>query len=150
MDPIDPAAHSSRWTWPQLLAGAVGAVFTVVGVVGFGLTGVDDFWSAEDSLLGFMVTPFHNTVHVLIGVVGLAMAGTLPRARVYGWLLAVVYGATFGYGLFAIGESWDPLAINAADNVLHLGSALLGLVIALGPVRSGVDAVRGEGRRHPR
>lgn len=59
-------------------------------------------------------------------------------ARTYGWLLAVGYGAAFVCGLIAIGETWDFLAISAADNWLHAISALAGLVIALGPVRSAV------------
>ncbi|SDF83226.1 DUF4383 domain-containing protein [Klenkia brasiliensis] len=142
MDPIDPAAHETRWTWPQLLAGAVGAVYLVVGVVGFALTGFSGYFDNTETLLGFMVTPFHNTVHVVIGLAGLALAGTLHRARVYGWLLAVGYGATFVYGLFAIGQDWDPLAINTADNWLHGLSALVGLVIALGPVRRGREPVK--------
>ena len=152
MNPIDPAAHSSRWTWPQLLAGAIGAVYTAVGVAGFAKTGFADYWDAMDSLLGFMVTPFHNTVHLVIGLAGLALASTLPRARVYGWLLAAGYGATFVYGLFAVGESWDPLGINTADNWLHGVSTLLGLLVALGPVRrdeSPVKEVRAGNRSEP-
>ena len=43
-----------------------------------------------------------------------------PGARTYGWLLAVGYGAAFIYGLLAVGEDWDFLNINAADNVLHV------------------------------
>ncbi|MEI4273986.1 DUF4383 domain-containing protein [Klenkia sp. LSe6-5] len=152
MDPIDPAAHQTRWTWPQLLAGAIGAVYLVIGVVGFVLTGFAGYWSTTDSLLGFMVTPFHNTVHVVIGLAGLALATTLARARVYGWLLAVGYGATFVYGLFAVGESWDPLGINVADNWLHGVSTLLGLLVALGPVardRTPTREVRAGNRSEP-
>ncbi len=61
-----------------------------------------------------------------------------PGARTYGWLLAVGYGAAFVYGLFAVGEDWDFLSLNWADNVLHLATALVGLVIALMPVRTAV------------
>jgi hypothetical protein len=124
-------------TPPQLLGLAVGAVYTVIGVVGFVVTGFDDFFGhGGDSLLGFMVNPFHNLVHVVIGVAGLALSRTLSGARSYGWLLAVGYGAAFVYGLFAVGRSWDPLDLNWADNWLHLVSAVLGLVIALLPVRA--------------
>ena len=63
---------------------------------------------------------------------------TLAGARTFGWLLAVGYGAAFIYGLLAVGEDWDFLNINAADNVLHILSALVGLVIALMPVRTAV------------
>jgi hypothetical protein len=124
-------------TAPQALALVVGAVYTVVGIVGFFITGFDDFFGhTGEDLLGFMINPFHNLVHLLIGLAGLALSRTLSAARSYGWLLAVGYGAAFVYGLFAVGESWDFLDLNWADNWLHLASAVVGLVIALLPVRT--------------
>ncbi len=128
-------------TWPQLLALIIGAVYLLVGIVGFFVTGFDDFFGHDtnETVLGFEVNPFHNVVHILIGAAGLALARTLAGARTYGWLLAVGYGATFVYGLFAVGQTWDFLSLNWADNWLHLVSALAGLAIALGPVRNAVD-----------
>jgi hypothetical protein len=79
-----------------------------------------------------------DPVHLAVGLAGLALGRTLAMARNYGSVLAVGYGAAFVYGLIAVGETWDFLAINAADNWLHLISALVGLGIALGPVRSEV------------
>ena len=127
-------------TWPQLLALIIGAVYLLVGIVGFFVTGFDDFFGHDtnETVLGFEVNPFHNVVHILIGAAGLALARTLAGARTYGWLLAVGYGATFVYGLFAVGQTWDFLSLNWADNWLHLVSALAGLAIALGPVRNAV------------
>ena len=128
-------------TWPQLLSLAIGAIYLLVGIVGFFVTGFDDFFAHDtnETILGFEVNPFHNIVHILIGAAGLALARTLAGARTYGWLLAVGYGATFVYGLFAVGQTWDFLSLNWADNWLHLVSALAGLAIALGPVRTAVD-----------
>jgi len=126
-------------TWPQVAALVVGAVYTVAGIAGFFVTGFDDFAGhTGETLLGFEVNPLHNLVHLAIGVAGLAMAASLALARTYGWLLAVGYGAALLYGLFAVGESWDFLSLNAADNWLHAVSALVGLLIALGPVRAAV------------
>ena len=96
------------------------------------------FTHTGETLLGFEVNPFHNLVHLVIGLAGLAMARTLALARTYGWLLAIGYGAAFVYGLIALGETWDFLALNAADNWLHAISTVVGLGIALGPVRSAV------------
>ena len=125
---------------PEILGLAFGAVYLLVGIVGFFVTGFDDFASPSDkTLLIFDINPLHNIVHILIGVAGIAMARTLASARTYGWLLAVVYGATFIYGLIAAGKSWDFLNINGADNGLHLLTALVGLVIALIPVRDAVS-----------
>ena len=142
-----PGAGSRGMTWPQQLALAFGVIYTLIGMIGFFVTGFGDFFGNvngatmehDHTLLGFMINPMHNVVHVLIGVVGIALSRTLSGARTYGWLLAVGYGAAFIYGLIAIGKDWDFLNLNAADNVLHILTAIVGLAIALGPVRTAVD-----------
>ena len=135
-------------TWPELLALAFGAIYLLIGIIGFFITGFDNFFGNEHgadahhvdaNLLGFMINPMHNVVHIVIGVAGLALSRTLAGARTYGWLLAVGYGAAFIYGLIAIGKDWDFLSINGADNVLHIATAIVGLVIALLPVRDAVE-----------
>jgi hypothetical protein len=119
----------------QLLALAIGAVYTLVGILGFLVTGVEDFAAETDkTLLGFELNPLHNIVHLAIGLAGLALWRRLDGARLYGWLLAAGYGATFVYGLLAAGNSdINFLSINGADNGLHLVSAIAGLAIALWP-----------------
>src|SRR5919112_5104195 len=128
--------------WPQILALVFGAVYLLVGIVGFFVTGFDNFAGNEqhETLLGFMINPLHNIVHILIGAVGLALSRTLAGAKTFGLLLAAGYGLAFLYGLFAVGQDWDFLNLNWADNILHLASALVGLVIALMPVRNAVDS----------
>ncbi|GAB3195259.1 DUF4383 domain-containing protein [Geodermatophilus arenarius] len=127
--------------WPQTLALAFGVVYLLVGIVGFFITGFDGFASNRtdgntDTLLVFMINPLHNVVHIVIGLAGVLLSRTLAGARTYGWLLAVGYGAAFVYGLIAINQDWDFLNVNAADNVLHVATAVVGLVIALGPVNT--------------
>ncbi|MGY1623660.1 DUF4383 domain-containing protein [Geodermatophilus sp. SYSU D00965] len=136
----DAGTGRGAMTWPQALALAFGAIYLIVGIIGFFVTGFEGFFAHDTgkTLLGFEINGMHNVVHIVIGIAGLLLARTLAGARTYGWLLAVGYGAAFVYGLIAIGEAWDFLSINAADNVLHLLTALVGLVIALGPVRSAV------------
>jgi hypothetical protein len=131
-------------TVPEILGLAFGAVYLLVGIVGFFVTGFDDFFAhnTNETLLGFEINGMHNVVHILIGVAGLVLSRTLAGARTYGWLLAVGYGAAFVYGLIAINKEWDFLSINTADNVLHLVTALVGLVIALLPVRNAVHTRR--------
>ena len=122
----------------QYLALVIGVVYLLVGLAGFLVTGFDGFAQHDDdkSLLGFHVNPLHNIVHLIIGAAGVALWRTRSGARTYGWLLAVGYGATFLYGLFAVNNpDMNFLNINGADNVLHLVSALAGLVIALWPDR---------------
>src|SRR6478672_4773567 len=128
-------------TLPQTLAVVFGAVYLVVGIIGFFWTGFSHFATrnGHDMILGiFMVNPLHNIAHILVGVAGLALGRPLAGARTYGWALAVLYAALFVYGLIAVGKSWDFLSINGADNGLHIVTAIVGLVIALLPVRTAV------------
>lgn len=92
------------------------------------LTGFDQWVGPADAtLLGFAINGLHNVVHLLIGVLGIAMAGTEASARTYGWILAIVYGLTFLFGLFAAGnDDVNILNLNGADNGLHLVSAIVG------------------------
>ncbi len=134
----------SGMTWPQMLALAFGVVYLLVGIVGFFITGFDAFAdnTQDEMLLFFMINPLHNIVHIVIGLAGIALSRTLAGARTYGWLLAVGYGAAFVYGLIAAGQDWDFLNINAADNVLHIATAVVGLVMALGPVNTVARSTR--------
>jgi Domain of unknown function (DUF4383) len=132
----------------QLLALAIGAVYTLIGILGFFITGFENFAAETDkTLLGFEINPLHNIVHLAIGLAGLAMWRQLDTARAYGWLLAAGYGLTFLYGLFAAGNrDINFLSLNGADNVLHLLSAAAGLAIALWPATRTAPASRAERR----
>ena len=130
-------------TVPQWLALTIGAVFTLIGLAGFLVTGFDG-WTEhhpDQTLLGFAVNPLHNVVHLVLGLAGVVMARTERSARTYGWLLVVGYGAVLVYGLLVSGqEDGNFLNINAADNVLHGLTILAGLATALWPRRKDVDA----------
>ncbi len=131
-------------TVPEILSLAFGAIYLLVGIVGFFITGFDNFAGNEqdEMLLFFMINPLHNIVHILVGIAGLLLGRTLAGARTYGWLLAVAYGAVFIYGLLAAGKDWDFLNINGADNGLHILTTIVGLVIALMPVRDAAHTRR--------
>jgi Domain of unknown function (DUF4383) len=140
----DSAAPAARHP-SQLLALAIGAVYTLIGILGFFVTGFENFAAETDkTLLGFEINPLHNFVHLAIGLAGLAMWRQLDTARAYGWLLAAGYGLTFLYGLFAAGNSnINFLSLNGADNGLHVVSALAGLAVALWPERRNAPVTRG-------
>jgi ABC-type transport system involved in multi-copper enzyme maturation permease subunit len=120
----------------QWLALIIGVVYLLVGVVGFFITGFDN-WTEHDhsqTLLGFAINPLHNVVHLLVGLLGVVLWRTSSGARTFGWILAIGYGAAFVYGLIVQNDpDLNVLNINAADNVLHLVSAIAGLIIALWP-----------------
>src|SRR5918997_7180806 len=109
----------------QWLALIIGAVYLLVGLVGFAVTGFDG-WTEHDhsqTLLGFAINPLHNVVHIVIGLLGVLLWRTSGGARTYGWILAIGYGAAFVYGLIVVNNpDANLLNINAADNVLHIVS----------------------------
>ncbi len=130
--------RTGRQTVPQLLALIIGLLFTVIGVTGFFMTGFDEWTEFEpgQALLGFGINPLHNVVHLGLGVLGLVLARREGSARLYGWVLAIGYGATLVYGLVVAGQQdGNLLNINPADNVLHALSVIGGLATALWPRR---------------
>jgi len=122
-------------TLAQIWALTLGAVLVVVGLVGFL---VEPSFAVGDNaqrgtLILFDVNGWHNVVHLLSGVVGLAMAGTAARARLYSIGYGTVYVLVTILG-FAVGDGGLLLSlipINTADNVLHLAVALTGIGVGL-------------------
>lgn len=132
----------------QKAALAVGAVFLLVGILGFvpGITtGYDTMTMAghhsEAMLLGvFNVSILHNIVHLAFGVAGLLMARSFAGARTYLIGGGVIYLVLFVYGLVidhASAANFVP--VNSADNWLHLVLAIgmIGLGVALSRANSG-------------
>ncbi|MFC4556206.1 DUF4383 domain-containing protein [Georgenia faecalis] len=122
----------------QLLALVIGVVYLLVGIAGFFVTGIDGFveHDHDQTLLVFAINPLHNIVHIVIGLAGVILWSTPERARVYGWLLAIGYGAATIYGFIVLNnDDLNFLNINMADNWLHLVSTIAGLIIALWPRR---------------
>jgi hypothetical protein len=73
-------------------------------------------------------------VHLLTGLVGLAVARSYPAARRYAIWFGALYAVVAIYG-FALGEGESILGIvpvNSEDNVLHALLAVAGLAAGLG------------------
>jgi hypothetical protein len=131
----------------QLAAAVVGAVFLLVGILGFvpGITanlGELTFAGHMSGalLLGlFAVSVLHNLVHAAFGVAGLVLARTAGGARnflVYGGLIYVVLWI---YGIVIdLGGAANFVPVNTPDNWLHLalGIAMIGLGALLGRERA--------------
>ena len=148
------AGRSVGRTNVQKAALAVGIMFLLIGVLGFipGITSnFDQFeFATADSkalLLGlFQVSILHNIVHLLFGVLGLAMARSVSGARTYLVFGGIVYLVLFLYGLLVGQESAaNFVPLNLADDFLHLflgiGMILLGVVLT----RRRTDATAGAG-----
>ena len=126
----------------ELAALTVGAVFLLVGVLGFvpGITeNVDGIEFAGDEsaakLLGiFQVSILHNVVHLLFGIAGLAAARSVSTARTFLIGGGAIYVLLWVYGM-VIEKSGDAnfVPLNRADDWLHLGlgagMVLLGLAL---------------------
>lgn len=117
----------------RLLATVFGVVYLLVGLLGFAVTGVNNFAGTEgDTLIVFDVNPLHNIVHLGIGGLLLAASRTVSGARAANTGVGAVYLAVGVLGLFLIGTDLNILALNGADNVLHFASAVVLLGVGLG------------------
>jgi hypothetical protein len=135
----------------QKAAAAVGAVFLLVGILGFipGITSDFDameFAGAESDakLLGiFEVSVLHNLVHLLFGVVGLAMARRWESARAYLLGGGLIYLVLWIYGLVVDkGSDANFVPVNSADDWLHLILGLGMVALALILQRERADLTR--------
>ena len=126
----------------QKAALAVGAVFLLVGILGF-IPGVTTNYDqlagagheSEALLLGiFQVSILHNIVHLLFGAAGIALARSVPGARNYLIWGGAIYLVLWLYGMFIDHESTaNFVPLNTADNWLHfilgIGMIALGLLL---------------------
>ncbi|MFG3497668.1 DUF4383 domain-containing protein [Streptomyces sp. NPDC047928] len=126
----------------QQAALLVGAVFLLVGVLGFipGITTDYDTMEfaehhSEAKLLGvFQVSILHNIVHLLFGLAGVVMARAASSARTFLVAGGVIYLALWIYGLIIdLDSAANFVPVNTADNWLHfgLGVGMIGLGLLL-------------------
>ena len=134
---------TTRGTPVQAAAALVGAVFLLVGVLGFipGITTDYDSLAAAGheshaKLLGiFQVSVLHNIVHLLFGAAGLAMARAASPARAFLIGGGAVYLVLWLYGLVVDKTSQaNFVPLNTADDWLHfvLGLGMIALGVVLG------------------
>ena len=139
---------SASRTPNQTVAGALGAVYLLVGLLGFAVTGGVDFAGEHGThLLGiFEVNPLHNVVHLGVGI-GLLAASRQPRlAAGANSLVGAVYLLVGLAGPAVSDSSADILALNAPDHLLHLGSAVVLLAVGLRGLGSRQTAVSMDSR----
>lgn len=123
----------------SLLAGVVGAVFVVVGLLGFTVSG-DHALAGHTGgqLLGlFQVNTLHNLVHLAVGAVMIGAAiASVRAARVGNTVIGAVYLALGVLGLFIVGDNpLNIIALNGADNWLHIVIGAVLVAIGLGSDR---------------
>ncbi|WP_216214021.1 DUF4383 domain-containing protein [Amycolatopsis aidingensis] len=131
LPPQDIGAYTARRPI-QRVAVSASAVLLLLGGLGF-VPGVTTGYATmafagPDSgalLFGvFAVSVLHNLVHLAVGAIGLALAGTATGARAFLLGGGVLFLALGCYGLLAPRDSAaNLLPLNAAADLLHLGLA---------------------------
>ena len=125
----NPTAGVRTRSLLQTLALAVGAVFLLVGVLGF-VPGITTHYDSMEfaghesgaKLLDiFQVSVLHNIVHLLFGVAGIAMSRRVESAFTYLVGGGAIYLVLWVYGL-VVGQNHDAnfVPVNNADDWLHL------------------------------
>ena len=120
-----------RERYARLFALVVGAVLVVAGVIGFFYE--SKFTSDEtvrDAVFGILeVNGWHNAVHIVTGLVALALARTHAREFALGFGVVYLVVAVWG---FIVGDGDSILSIipvNTEDNILHAIFAVAGFAV---------------------
>ena len=123
----------------RLIATIFGAVYLLVGALGFAYTGGVGFVATKGGLLLgiFEVNPLHNIAHLLIGA-ALLIAGLVSAvaAKTVNIVVGAAYLLLGIVGFFLAGTGANILALNTPDHFLHLASAIVLLGVGLGAERA--------------
>ncbi len=117
----------------QRFAQVLGAVYLLVGIVGFVpplLVGSvpGTLGPFTGFLLGlFAVNWFHSLAHLAIGAAGLAVHRSFSGSKAYALALGLAYGALFLLGILSgeVATLGGLLPLNGLDDVLHVLTALV-------------------------
>ena len=117
----------------QLYCLLFGAALLLAGLFGFISSSSFSTGSGLEhkSFLGFDVNGWHNIVHLASGVVLLAAANLRPTAKTIAIGFGTVYGIVTIWGLIDGNDVLGIVAINGADNILHLVISALGIVAGM-------------------
>lgn len=117
----------------QKFGGLFGAIYLLVGILGFFVTsGVDFMATRGEDLIIFGVNPLHNVVHLVVGLLFLGGAAAGVRAaRSINMLLGIVLLLLGIAGFFLVDSSANIIALDFEDNFLHLGTAVLALAVSM-------------------
>lgn len=125
---------------PNRLVGMIfGAIYIVVGLLGFTVTSTVAFTTTSGELLigVFEVNPMLNVAHLIIGA-ALLIAGlaSVMAAKITNGAVGAVFLLLGIVGFFIEDTTLNVLALNAADHYLHLVSAVVLIAVALAADRN--------------
>ena len=112
----------------QLFALAFGVVYLAVGLIGFAITGFDDFASeSAKTLIVFDINPLHNIAHIGVGALFFLGSRSHDAAKSVNLIIGIVYALLGILGLAGGLLVEELLNNNTADTFLHLGTAALAI-----------------------
>lgn len=125
------ATAAAAKTPAQLFALVFGVVYLLVGIVGFAVTGFDDFATfSTDELIVFHLNPLHNIVHIALGAVWIAVSSQQATAKMVNLLFGIVLAVVALVGFVEIESLSELVNLQGAgepDNWLHVVTAALAI-----------------------
>jgi hypothetical protein len=131
MSTVRPSLTSSP---NRIVATAFGAIYVLVGLLGFLVAGGNTGFISTDGplLLGiFQINHLHNVAHLLI-----AGLSNVRSAKTVNGVVAAAYLLLGIVGFFIVDTPANILALNLPDHFLHLGSAIVLGAAAIGADKS--------------
>jgi purine-cytosine permease-like protein len=124
--------HADTRTPAQWYGDIVGLVLVLVGIAGFFVNSSFETGTTQsDDLIVFAVNGWHNVVHLLSGLFLLAVARRADSAKTGVMAFGVIYAVVTVIGLIDGNDILGLLAIDGADNVLHIALTLTAIIAAL-------------------
>jgi hypothetical protein len=101
---------------------------TIAGIIGFFYSASFGSPGSVDDAFGILaVNGWHNVVHLVTGLLGLAAAGYAAREYALGLGLIYVVVAIWGFIIGSGDSILGIVPVNTEDNILHLILGLTGL-----------------------
>jgi Domain of unknown function (DUF4383) len=120
----------------QLFALIIGAVYVLVGILGF----IRPLAPGGKLLSVFGINPLHNIVHLVVGALLLFGSTSAANARIINLIVGIVYLLVGLLGLFNVLVP-SLIANNSPDTGLHLVTGILALIFATVGTRRSVATV---------
>ncbi len=123
------ATTAGARTPAQTFALAFGAVYLLIGILGFFVTGFDGFAaeSYNEKLIVFPLNPLHNLVHLVIGAVWVGASRRHDTAKSTNTAIGVAYLLVAVLGFLGVLKFLAIEDASSSDNWLHLVSGALSI-----------------------
>jgi hypothetical protein len=128
-------AWRERFAVGQVLSLAIGIFWVVIGAVGLARGGMGSWTTPTVEVAGIGMTPLLAGIHLLLGLVGMAGAGSPASARGAMMFLGPVFIAA---GIIALIQSVDVLAWTEVNGIAYI---IAGAAATLGAMAMPVAAV---------